>query len=658
MNKRILHAAVTSSLALTAVVVSSGDLKAVAQSPAYATKLIEYRPAPGQFLNLDITTDSLAVLGPVDSTVSSDDQQTSGLLSLGNFGGYVILGFDRPIENNPQNPYGVDFTIFGNSIGKTSSEPAAVQVMKDLNGNGIPDDGEWYELAGSDYRLPSTRHNASFSYCNPSYNVAHAVPYSTSFGSTGAVLTVDAHTQPYYPDCDIFGFIPSDSYTLRGTLIAGSFDMRNPRNVTLLKQPAFGYADNHATPSSIIENGPRNPYSDDENGAIADGFDISWAVDAEGNHVDLDQIDFIRIYSAMSVNRGWLGEASPEIAGVVVTEPDPTYTPADHYLNYLYSPSPQIAKGTALQLTGQTFCNGLPMADANPSYSVSDPTIGSVDSNGLFTALAEGKTTVSYSGSDKAAPDEIEVCVTSLTGVGIDLKWKAEAETTASCILGEKLYIPVVSLDNSSEIFGTSDSANRYTADTYTWYNSRPSVGTVDSWGTFTPLSVGTTMLTVESKTDPQLYAEIKITVKEPPAVSLRKGSLEINPSEKTGLWTSKSLFRTTNNSTVFLTSATTREDHLAVSVVGNSLVYSCSGSESFNDIIDIEATHYGTPLSFSIPVSYIAGESSLHEITTVSDISDARIFTLSGVPVMSSELSPGIYILVANGKATKIIIR
>ena len=96
----------------------------------------------------------------------------------------------------------------------------------------------------------------------------------------------------------------------------------------------------------------------------------------------------------------------------------------------------------------------------------------------------------------------------------------------------------------------------------------------------------------------------------------------------------------------------------MAVSVVGNSLVYSCSGSESFNDIIDIEATHYGTPLSFSIPVSYIAGESSLHEITTVSDISDARIFTLSGVPVMSSELSPGIYILVANGKATKIIIR
>lgn len=661
MNRKLSHAAAIKIVLAAVAVLSAPQATGTSR---YATRLLGYRPAPGQFMNLEITTDSLAVLGPVDSVSDSDEQATSGLVSLGNFGGYLILAFDTPVENNPQNPYGVDFTIFGNSIGLSSCEPAAVQVMVDENGNGLPDDGPWLELAGSDYWLPSTRHNTVFTYQNPLYNVAHQVPFTTNHSTSGAVLTADTHTQPYYPDPFLFESVSAESYSLEGTLIEGAVDMRNPRNITFLKQPAFGYADNHLTPSSIALSGPRNPYFADENGAPADGFDISWAVDGQGNHVELERIDFIRIYNPMSINRGWLGETSPEIAGVVITEPDPNYTPRDYWLNYLYAPSPQVAKGTTVKLTGMLFRNGRPCLDAPAVYTVSDPSVGTVDSNGNFTALAEGKTTVTFSASDEAPADEIEICVTSLTGVGIDLNNKAAASATATCTVGGKLYIPVVSLDNSPELFGTSASSNRYSADTYTWYNTRPSVGTVDECGTFTALKSGSTVLTVESQTDPSLYAEIKITVKEPVDVSLRVTELTFTDEAPAGNLTDRMLFRTTDNSTVIITSAVPRNAGLNLWLKGNRICYDFSPLSSFSDILDIEATHCGKNLSFEIPVSYTAQTSAIVDTKSLQQQS-YTIFDLTGTPVANGQFSSeialpatlpkGIYILRSGDTSIKI---
>ena len=67
--------------------------------------------------------------------------------------------------------------------------------MKDLNGNGIPDDGEWYELAGSDYWLSTTKRNVEMTYYNPSYNKRYTVPWTTNQGKSGAVLTNQFHNQ-------------------------------------------------------------------------------------------------------------------------------------------------------------------------------------------------------------------------------------------------------------------------------------------------------------------------------------------------------------------------------------------------------------------------------------------------------------------------------
>ena len=52
------------------------------------------------------------------------------------------------------------------------------------------------------------------------------------------------------------------------------------------------------------------------------GFKIDWAVDEDGNHVDLKKIDFIKVYNAVLQDCGWLGETSIEVRGGLDLHPD------------------------------------------------------------------------------------------------------------------------------------------------------------------------------------------------------------------------------------------------------------------------------------------------------------------------------------------------
>ena len=79
-------------------------------------------------------------------------------VSLGSFGGYVVMDFGEPakdatgkvtggIFNDAANAYGVDFTLYGNAMG-TWAEPGCVQVSQDGS--------TWYTLAGSlHYQTPT-----------------------------------------------------------------------------------------------------------------------------------------------------------------------------------------------------------------------------------------------------------------------------------------------------------------------------------------------------------------------------------------------------------------------------------------------------------------------------------------------------------------------
>jgi hypothetical protein len=276
----------------------------------YISEVLEYRPAPGQFTNT----------APWGSPVARESitGRRDGSMSLGAFGGYVIFRFDGAVENDPGNPFGVDFTILGNPT-PYWSEPGIVCVMEDANYNGLPDD-TWYELAGSDRWFSTTVPDYRVTYRNPGDGAARDVPWSDNRGDSGMVRTNSAHTQPYYPARDSFPDIPVEEYTLSGTLIAGFVDAASPPMIWSVGR-VFGYADNRerGDVQSLL---PDNPYTPEVEHSGGDAFDIDWAVDSAGSYVDLDSIHFIKVQTAMMDHGGWLGEVSTEITGAIDVAPD------------------------------------------------------------------------------------------------------------------------------------------------------------------------------------------------------------------------------------------------------------------------------------------------------------------------------------------------
>ena len=79
----------------------------------------------------------------------------------------------------------------------------------------------------------------------------------------------------------------------------------------------WGYAD-------VRENGSSygtaiNPYASNASVvAGGDGFDLSWAVDADGNPVSLDGVRYVRVYSSVYYYAGIFGETSTEVCGLYV----------------------------------------------------------------------------------------------------------------------------------------------------------------------------------------------------------------------------------------------------------------------------------------------------------------------------------------------------
>jgi len=296
------------------IVIGIGILSFSWSEAQYISEVIEYTPAPGQFTN------TLSWGSP--TAASSIVGGVNGSLCLGAWGGYVVFRFAGAVENHPDNPFGVDFTIFGNPMAHWS-EAGAVWVMKDENGNGLPDE-TWYELAGSDYYYSTTVRNYQLSYENPGDSVAREVPWTDRLGNRGTILTNSAHIQPYYPLQDSFPTISPEQYTLTGTLIQGAVDVDHPP-VLVSARRFFGYADNNLR-GQVGLNLPDNPYTPDAEHSGGDAFDLDWAVDSSGSYVDLEKIHFVKVQNALMADGKWLGELSTEVCGAVDVSPDPSIT--------------------------------------------------------------------------------------------------------------------------------------------------------------------------------------------------------------------------------------------------------------------------------------------------------------------------------------------
>ena len=269
-------------------------------SQATCNCVFEYTPAPGQFINEDKSGFKGEQTASEAAAYALQRLNAEKFVSLGGFGGYIVVGFDHSIDNYD----GYDFAIKGNSF-DGSSEPGIVWVMQDANGNGKPDD-TWYELKGSETGKEETIQNYSVTYFRPTKADA-AVKWEDSLGEKGEISRVPSHKQDsYYP-----AWIKEDSYTLSGTrLKARNYDKSG--NGTMWINPAYdwGYADN---------NSPIDQLTDEENTeakAVPNHFRISDAIDSKGKAVELKHIDFIKVQTGVNAQSGWLGELSTEVFSI------------------------------------------------------------------------------------------------------------------------------------------------------------------------------------------------------------------------------------------------------------------------------------------------------------------------------------------------------
>ena len=610
---------------------SEATVKIDIHKNAYATRVIEFLPAPGQFTNQLSTS----------ATATKPLGENGSIISLGGFGGYITFGFDQPIKNDPRNPYGVDFTIKGNSfvanIYGVWTEPGAVQVCKDLNGNGVPDPDEpWYELAGSDYWLSTTKRNARITYYNPNYATRYTVPWTLTYTDkdgneqmeAGAVLTNQFHQQSYYPDPFDFG-CDRDSLTFEGNIIRSSIDMSAPSYIEFYRAPAFGYCDNRGYDRTDLTVA-HNPYYNDENGNAADGFDLDWAVDKDGNPVELNQVDFVRIYCAGSANAGWLGEWSTEVAAIGITTPDPDYVPQDYYLNYIGVTQLQVVRGQECQFEGFLFKNGRPVTDGTPQWWLSTDSVGTIDQTGLFTANGKtGKVKIFFTQNEDVPTDSIQIDVVDLTSVLIDLEGNASTVSNDSIrmITGETIYINVQCTDSrDGSLNGTAQ--NRYIYETFDWTTSDPSVGTIRN-GSFHGLKPGRTMLQACSRTNPELSDSILVIVDDIPEIQPVGNPVRLAYHEPEGQKTSAELFTAGNNSTIYLDGVTSTS-HYEKSIEKNQLNYKYTQGEYLTDTLTFELTHYGQKKQMQLLMAYGPDTKASGPLMLYSDNDIVKAYSVS----------------------------
>lgn len=275
----------------------------------YISKVYEYCPAPGQFINEmplyevgDTYEDILQKAE--DSIIGTNDI----MISLGGWGGFVTFGFDHTVMNVKNE---MDFRIWGNCFYELldpdamggSAEPGIVCVSYDRNCNGLPDD-PWYELAGSEYYSETFIHDYSLTYFRPdpereivsdednSLEDLYYIHWEDNQGASGYMPKNYFHSQDYYPK-----WIDSGDITFRGNLLPpNAIDISGTGRYYILYSYPWGYVDNHPNEKADLNS-----------------FDIGWAVDSVGNPVNLPGIDFVRVYTGVNQYCGWIGETSTEI---------------------------------------------------------------------------------------------------------------------------------------------------------------------------------------------------------------------------------------------------------------------------------------------------------------------------------------------------------
>ena len=266
---------------------------------AISITVLEYIPAPGQFINqIPEYTD-----GDTHETIckkATELLNNGDMISLGAWGGYITLKLNTPIANNE----GVaDFRINGNAVyaGTSaenevrfgSSEPGIVLVMQDTNGNGIADD-TWCELKGSETLNGIDNYTVTYHQPTTEATDEKYIYWESSNGDSGYLNRVSSyHTQNFFPMW--LNDVTTMTFCGRRLPDNGRYNSNTQKFELVCYN---GYADSHPNNSNMSN------------------LDIDNAIDTYGNKVKLSSIDFIKIYTGVLQANGILGECSTEIAKI------------------------------------------------------------------------------------------------------------------------------------------------------------------------------------------------------------------------------------------------------------------------------------------------------------------------------------------------------
>lgn len=289
---------------------------ATEESSKWISQIVEYRPAPGQFINEYVYNASakkrydfgwgLETSGENIVGGKSTNTLSTGI-SLGAWGGYVLYTFDHSIINKE----GYDFVIFQNS---RNAEPGVVQVSFDRNGNGLPDD-EWYEIYGSWHNDASTIKNYQISYKNPN-NYTDAINIDYIGNNNAGVYYAAQGTMPLAPECGHSGhshwpiWIKDATIEFTGTLIDWTFASQNLSG-------SFGYAKAGAGGTDFT-----SVIDEDTDTASSNKMNLDWAKKLDGSDVNLKRVDFVRIYTGIiDYSNPTTGEKSTEVLGSLSLTP-------------------------------------------------------------------------------------------------------------------------------------------------------------------------------------------------------------------------------------------------------------------------------------------------------------------------------------------------
>lgn len=406
-----------------------------------------------------IFTDNTNIYGDGNTPKFLSGYVSTGV-SLGMLGGYVQFEFTTAIGNDDDNPYGIDFIVYGNAF---NGNPEAGSVMV-YGKNAATNTYGWYNLAGSRHYSSGTKWDQDISYIkitNDNTTIGNStfakkgVYYSLNYEHPESDIAADVNAAISAADwyaiptsATVSNPVPSASTTstvgisywpeignnenyeqvwkINGDThvggvywhTSGSAPVITYEGVTMVPDSdstdyyQWGYAD-------VRQNGSNygtaiNPYASAASAvAGGDGYDLSWAVDTEGKPVSLSDVRYVRVYSAVLFNAGIFGETSTEVNGIYVASGEGTGQTTS-------------VQGASLYVTWEN--NG----------SVSNPALAStITSANTFNVDAETEITVTFSSSGNY------IFVNEETGTG-------SASLNLTLEDGEEQIIRVIAKDSTT----------------------------------------------------------------------------------------------------------------------------------------------------------------------------------------------------------------